>query len=204
MKLDFNQLTPNQIYGAMTQTIVPRPIAWVLSDNGDGSFNVAPFSFFSGICSDPPLLMLSIGKKDAAEEKDTRVNIRERDHFVVHISSTRHIDQVNATSATLAHGESEVDVAKLELSEIDGFDLPRIADCDLAIACTRYRIDEIGNAPQAVIYGEISSITVSDHLLVDNEKGRFQIDASALDPLARLGGSNYSKIGKVLKATRPK
>jgi len=204
MQLDLKQLTPNQCYGAMVETIVPRPIAWVLSDNGDKSFNVAPFSFFTGISSAPPLLMLSIGKKDAVEEKDTRVNIRERDHFVVHISSARHIDQVNATSATLAHGESEVDIAKLALSEIDGFDLPRIADCDIAIACTRYRIDEIGNTPQAVIYGEISSITVSDHLLVPNEKGRFQIDATALSPLARLGGSNYATLGDVLTAKRPK
>ena len=204
MQLDFKQLTPNQIYGAMTQTIVPRPIAWVLSDNGDASFNVAPFSFFSGVCSDPPLIMISVGKKDAIVEKDTRLNIRERGHFVVHIASTRHIDQVNATSATLAHGESEVDVAKLELSEIDGFELPRITDCDIAIACTRYKIDEIGNTPQALIYGEINSITVSDHLLVANEKGRFQINAAALDPLARLGGSNYSALGKVLSANRPK
>ena len=136
MQLDFNQLTPNQIYGAMTQVIVPRPIAWVLSDNGNDSFNVAPYSFFAGICSDPPLLLISVGKKDAAEEKDTRVNIRERSRFVVHIASSRHLDQVNATSATLAHGESEVDVANLELTEIDGFALPRIADCDVAVSYT--------------------------------------------------------------------
>lgn len=204
MQLNFKQLTPNQCYGAMAQTIVPRPIAWVLSDNGDGSFNVAPFSFFSGICSDPPLLMLSVGMKDANEEKDTRLNIRERNHFVVHIPSTRHLDQVNTTSGTFAHGESEVDAAKLDLSEIAGFVLPRIADCDVAIACTRYRIDEIGNTPQAVIYGEISSITVRDHLLVPNEKERFQIDTTTLDPLARLGGSNYSALGDVLTANRPK
>jgi len=68
MQLNFKDLTANQCYGAMVQTIVPRPIAWVLSDNGDGSHNVAPFSFFTGICSDPPLLVLSIGKKDASEE----------------------------------------------------------------------------------------------------------------------------------------
>jgi len=153
MYLDFKTLTPNQCYGAMTQTIVPRPIAWVLSDSGDNNFNVAPFSFFTGICSDPPLIMLSIGKKDANEEKDTRVNIRERSHFVVHIPNTRHLDQVNTTSASLAHGDSEVDTANLGLVDIEGFALPRIVNCDIAIACQLYRIDEIGNVPQAVIYG---------------------------------------------------
>lgn len=204
MLLDFKTLTPNQCYGAMVQTIVPRPIAWVLSDNGDGSFNVAPFSFFTGICSDPPMLMLSIGKKDASEEKDTRVNIRERSNFVVHIPSTRHIDQVNTTSATLAHGESEIDAANLELIDIDGFELPRIVGCDIAIACRLYRIDEIGAVPQAVIYGEIDSMTVTDELVMPHPKGRFQLDSKALDPLSRLGGSNFGGLGDVLKANRPK
>jgi flavin reductase (DIM6/NTAB) family NADH-FMN oxidoreductase RutF len=204
MFLDFNKLTANQCYGAMVQTIVPRPIAWVLSDNGGDSFNVAPFSFFTGISSDPALLMLSVGVKDAREEKDTRVNIRERDYFVVHISSTRHLESLNATSAALPHGESEVDLAALKLTEIEGFGLPRIVGCDVAIACKLYRIDEIGRVPQAVIYGEIMSMTVSDHLIVPHERGHFQIDAKQLDPLARLGGSQYAGIGDVLAATRPK
>jgi flavin reductase (DIM6/NTAB) family NADH-FMN oxidoreductase RutF len=204
MIIDFKTLTPNQCYGAMVQTIVPRPIAWVLSDNGDGSYNVAPFSFFTGICSDPPLLMLSIGKKDAVEEKDTRVNIRERSNFVVHIPSTRHLEQVNATSATLAHGQSEVDSAKLELTQIDDFALPRISGCDIAIACSLYRIDEVGRVPQAVIYGEIQSITINDALIVDHPKGHLQLDSLALDPLTRLGGSNYGGLGDVLTASRPK
>jgi flavin reductase (DIM6/NTAB) family NADH-FMN oxidoreductase RutF len=204
MQLNFKTFTPNQCYGAMVQTIVPRPIAWVLSNNGDGSFNVAPFSFFTGICSDPPLLMLSVGKKDANEEKDTRVNIRERGDFVVHIPSTRHLDQVNSTSASLAHGESEVIAAKLDLIDIEGFALPRIKGCDIAIACSLYRIDEVGKVPQAVIYGEITSIVVDDSLVVAHPRGHFQIDASGLDPLSRLGGSHYGGLGDVLVANRPK
>lgn len=204
MLLDFTGMTPNECYGAMVQTIVPRPIAWVLSDNGDGSFNVAPYSFFTGICSDPPLLMISAGKKDADTEKDTRLNIRERQNFVVHIPSARHIDQVNSSSATLEHGESEVDLAQLELTDIDGFDLPRIASCDVAMACTLYRLDEIGCVPQAVIYGEIQSMVVNDDLIVPNAKGRFEIDSAKLDPLSRLGGSFYSSLGEKLSAQRPK
>lgn len=204
MLLNFKDLTPNQAYGAMVQTIIPRPIAWVLSDNGDGSFNVAPFSFFNGVCSDPPLLMLSIGKKDSDEEKDTRLNIRERKKFVVHISSTRHIDKVNASSASLAHGESEVDVANLELEPIEGFEMPKIVGCGIAMACELYRIDEFGPESQAVIYGKIISLTVSDDLIVPNEKNRFQIDATQLDPLARLGGRYFAGIGEILSADRPK
>jgi len=183
MLIDFTQLSANQRYGAMVQALVPRPIAWVLSDNGDDSYNVAPFSFFSGICSDPPLMMLSVGKKNKDEEKDTRLNIRERKEFVVHIPSTRHLEQVNATSTTLAHGESEVDLADLNLEPIEGFRLPKIVDCDIAMACRLYRIDEIGEVPLAVIYGEIVT--------------------KQLDPLSRLGGSNYGSLGDILSAKRP-
>lgn len=204
MQINFKDLTPNQRYGTMVQALVPRPIAWVLSDNGDGSYNVAPFSFFTGIGSDPALLVLSIGKKDADTEKDTRLNIRERDHFVVHIPSTRHVEQVNQTSQTLAHGESEVDLAKLNLVEFDDFPLPRIADCDVAFACRRYQIDQIGELEQAVIYGEILSVSVNDAVTQPTESNRLDIDTHKLDPLARLGGSNYSAVGEILSAKRPK
>ena len=75
MILDFNQLAPSQRYFAMVQTIIPRPIAWVLTDNGDArehqprTLNLAPFSFFTGICSDPPLLMIS-AKRPRANRPD--------------------------------------------------------------------------------------------------------------------------------------
>ena len=203
MFIDFKAITANQCYGAMVQAIVPRPIAWVLTANGDGSHNLAPYSFFTGICSDPPLLMISAGKKDAIEEKDTRLNIRERKDFVVHIPSTRHLEELNKSAATLPHGESEVALSGLALSDIEGFSLPRISDCDIAIACSLYRIDEIGAVPQAVIYGQIQSISINDHLIVPNAKGRLQIDAKKLDPLARLGGSFYGSLGDILSVERP-
>ncbi len=204
MFIDFKTLSVGQCYGTMVQTIVPRPIAWVLTANGDGSHNLAPYSFFTGICSDPPLLMISAGKKDAKEEKDTRLNIRERKDFVVHIPSTRHLASVNASAATLAHGESEVDLAKLDLTSIEGFELPRIVDCDIAIACSLYRLDEIGNTPQAVIYGEIQSVTIDDDIVVPQDNGRLHLDAKKMDPLSRLGGSFYGGLGDILAANRPK
>jgi len=204
MFIDFKALSANQCYGTMVQTIVPRPIAWVLTANGDGSHNLAPYSFFTGVCSDPPLLMISAGKKDAEEEKDTRLNIRERSEFVVHIPSTRHLAQVNSSAATLAHGESEIDLAGLELTSIENFSLPRLVDCDIAIACSLYRFDEIGVTPQAVIYGEIQSVTVNDEIVVPQDNGRLQLNAEKLDPLSRLGGSFYGGLGDVLTANRPK
>ena len=63
MIVELHSLTPAQVYLHMIQVLVPRPIAWVLSENASGSFNLAPFSYFNAVCSDPPLIMLSVGKK---------------------------------------------------------------------------------------------------------------------------------------------
>ncbi len=203
MHIDFSNISASQRYFAMVQAIVPRPIAWVLSDNGDDSYNVAPYSFFTGVCSEPPILMISAGKKDAATEKDTRLNIRTREYFVVHIPGTKHLEQVNKTAETLAHGISEVDTAQLQLESIEGFALPRIVGCGIAMACKLHRMDEIG-AAQSVIYGEILMMTVSDDLITPSEQGRLVIDAEKLDPLSRLGGDQYSALGERMSIARPK
>ena len=87
MLLDLADLKPNTCYHLMTQTLLPRPIAWVLSASEEGELNLAPFSFFNGVCSNPPIVMLSIGKKTPEEAKDTRQNILSGRDFVIHIPS---------------------------------------------------------------------------------------------------------------------
>ncbi len=62
MNIDLSTLAPTQVYHLMTQTVIPRPIAWVLTDSGEQNFNLAPFSYFTAVSSRPPLLMISVGK----------------------------------------------------------------------------------------------------------------------------------------------
>ena len=198
----------------MTQSIIPRPIAWVLSDNGvdentdsdSQAYNLAPFSFFTGVCSDPPLLMLSIGKKPSGDEagqpKDTRKNIERRKQFVVHIAGTDHLNALNQSAATLAHGVSEVSQCALTTVPFEGFSLPRLEGCAIALGCSLYRIDKIGAAEQAVIYGKIEVMYVEDTALQAHES-RLVIDPKALDPLSRLGGNHYCALGETLSAKRP-
>src|SRR5271154_3578615 len=121
MRIDCNQYSTDQIYFLMIQLVIPRPIAWVLSDNGNGTYNLAPFSFFNAITSNPPILMLSVSWKDEALRKDTWVNISERNHFVVHIPSVEQIHEVSATSSVLPHGVSEIDKFHIPLEHIEGW-----------------------------------------------------------------------------------
>ncbi|MBB3047551.1 flavin reductase (DIM6/NTAB) family NADH-FMN oxidoreductase RutF [Litorivivens lipolytica] len=201
MLIDLQDLSPNRIYFTMIQTLIPRPVAWVLSDNGDDSLNLAPFSYFSGVCSKPPLVMLSIGKKPDGDIKDTRLNILERKHFVVHIAHREMMEQVTQSSMVLPHGESELAASGLQTTPFGDFALPRISDCRVAYACELYEHHEIG--AQAIIYGLVKQIYLSDDIARETD-GRLQVDAKALDPIARLGGDDYSLIGDIRTIPRPK
>lgn len=203
MYVDFSALSPSKRYFALTQTLVPRPVAWVLSDSGDGVHNLAPFSYFSAVCSDPALIMISIGKKPTGEEKDTRLNIRERRDFVVHIAHPQQAEAMTASSATLAHGLSEVAELGLETTAFEGFRLPRLADCRVAYACELYEYREIGPAQQAMILGEVKHLYVADQAVAQDEKGRTRYVAEAIDGLGRLGGNDYTTMGETLSVQRP-
>ena len=113
MIVDFNSISPSNGYHLLTQTIIPRPIAWILSENEDGSLNLAPFSFFNAVCSDPPLLMVSIGKKPSGEIKDTRRNILSGRDFVIHIASLTQANVLSRSAATLVYGDSELEIDDL-------------------------------------------------------------------------------------------
>lgn len=202
MNLDFSNLSGKEIYGAMIQTIVPRPVAWVLSDNGDDTLNLAPFSYFNGVSSKPPTLSLSIGHKRAGVKKDTWRNIEERGRFVVHIAGVDHAQLVSATSEALEFGDSEVTRQQIELTNEEGFNLPRIKDSQIAFDCEKYQIIEIGDAPQGLVIGKINRVYVAD-AVSEKTEGGFKIDALALNPLARLGGDDYAQLGETLTIPRP-
>jgi flavin reductase (DIM6/NTAB) family NADH-FMN oxidoreductase RutF len=203
MLIDFGRIQPNQRYATVTQTLIPRPVAWLLSENEDNSFNLAPFSYFNAVASDPPLLMVSIGRRPDGSLKDTHRNIERTGHFVIHIPAFSQAEAVNDSSATFPAGESEVDQLKLETCEFPGSPLPRIKNAPVAYACDTFEIQAIGSTPMAMILGEIKQVYIDDSLVTPQENGRIKIDAGKLDPLARLGGIEFAQLGDSLSLDRP-
>ena len=204
MEVLFEKLNPAEVYFTLIQTLIPRPVAWVLSENIDGRFNLAPFSYFIPVSSDPPLVILSLGKKPGGALKDTCVNISARQDFVIHIASRSQMEALNASSETLPSEVSEVEMLGLKTIPFGAFRLPRVADCPIAFACRLYEIREIGNAPQALIFGEILSVYMDDGICEEGEKGRVRVAASRLDPLVRLGADDYAGLGEIISLARPK
>lgn len=203
MLIDCKQQLPDQNYFLLIQAIVPRPIAWVLSESRTGAYNLAPFSYFNAIASDPPLIMLSVGWKDETTEKDTLINIRERNDFVVHIPSVAQLKEVVESSATYEHEISEIEVLGLTLEHIEGQRLPKLNGPKLALFCEKYSVQAIGNDQQGLIFGQVNHIWVSEEIAT-MKNGHLTITPEHLDPLARLGGANYASLGQIHTVKRPR
>ncbi len=204
MELDFTELSPAEVYRTMVQTLVPRPVAWVLSLNHNHSFNLAPFSYFNAVSSDPPLVMLSVGKKSDGSFKDTRVNIEARPDFVIHIPAASQAQAVTDSSASLPLDQSEVEELQLETVRFADAPLPRIKNCPVAYYCRLHEILEIGATPMSMILGHIHTAYIDDRILRNVKDQSIEVDAVKMNPLARLGGIQYALLGDVLSINRPK
>lgn len=203
MIIDLSKLGSGDVHGVLAQVIIPRPIAWILSDSGNGTWNFAPFSFFSGVCSDPPLAMISVGRRPYGAKKDTWVNIEERSDFVIHLADTSYGEEVSQSSAGIPHGESELDLINMTTEAVEGERLPRVIGPKVAMFCTRHAIYEVGNRPQGLILGEIHQVWLDDEV-VQTVGDAFLVDAAKLAPLSRLGGVQYADLGQIREIAKPK
>lgn len=203
MYLELASLTPVQVYATLTQTIMPRPIAWILTANPAGDYNLAPFSYFNAIGSTPAMAMVSITPKPCGREKDTLQNLRACESLVVHIASCDQLDALNQTAATLPAGVSEVAAGKLALTEQADFPLPRLTDCMIAFNGRAARFIDIGTAGQVLVLMELMQVYLADECTGEDAKGRLKVKAEAVRPLARLGASEYALFGEVARRARP-
>jgi len=202
MHIDLSSLSSPFVYALMTQTVVPRPVAWVISRDEDQTLNLAPFSFFNVVSSDPPTIMLSIGRHEDGRPKDTRRNIEARHEFVVNIAHREMAAAMTASSASLAPGVSEIDRTGLATTEMPGSSVPRLSDCRVAYACRFEQSTPIGR--MAVIFARVSDVWLDPSIVGEDDKGRLKVDAPALDPIGRLGGGEYLSAGEVLSIDRPR
>ncbi|EGU36467.1 hypothetical protein VII00023_04972 [Vibrio ichthyoenteri ATCC 700023] len=195
-------LAPSQAYHLLTQTVIPRPVAWVLTESDSENYNLAPFSYFTAISSQPPLLMFSVGNKPDGEMKDTVRNVLETGKMVIHIASIELAEAVTQSAATLAHGESEVEAGQIELCEMEDFELPRVKGCSIAFGCKLYEIKEVGDAPQHLVFAEIEQVYIDPQMIAERND-RLEIDAMSVNPLCRLGGTKYAMLEKTFSVARP-
>ena len=201
MRLDFATLAPRDAYQWMIGMILPRPIAWVSTISPEGKTNLAPFSFFQGVCANPPTLMFVPVNNRQGGKKDTVRNIEAVPEFVVNLVPHRLAEQMNATSALLPYGDSEFEKFGIAAAPSDLVRPPRVAAAPVAFECRLHQIVNIGEGPLAahVIFGRILAAHVADSVLGADGKP----DLGKLDLIGRLGGEAYTTTRDTFSIERP-
>jgi flavin reductase (DIM6/NTAB) family NADH-FMN oxidoreductase RutF len=203
MKVDPATLSPDAAYAWQVATILPRPIAWTSTLNEDGTSNLAPFSFFTGVSSDPPTCLICVSRRKQPDgtrpPKDTWRNIERSGEYVIHVVNDALGPQMIATSRDFPYGTDEIAEAGLTKIASDRVAPPRIAEAPVAMECRLDRIVEVGHAGTAVIIGEILLWHVHDDLIVGG-----RIDLGRLDAIGRLGGPSYTRTRDRFDMLRPK
>ena len=193
-------LSSGKIYRLLSGSICPRPIAWVSTLDGAGNANLAPFSFFNVVSVNPPVLGFSPLLDGDGNPKDTIRNLDAVAECVVHISGEGLVNEMNATSAGLAHGDDEFVHARLEKVAMPGVSVPRVAGAPVAFGCRLREIVRFGDQPLAgnLVLAEVVSIHVDDALW----DGR-HVDAEGLKPIGRMAGNDYARCSDLFEVQRP-
>ena len=183
--------------------IVPRPIGWVSSVSPQNGVNLAPFSFFNAISSDPPMVVLGInGTHVEGGDKDTLSNIKQTKDFVVNIATWELRDQMNQTSASLPRNVDEMDVAKLRAKPSTLIRSPSVENSPVNMECILHKIIYLpssdSSSENVCVIGQVVGIHISDNILSEGI-----IDMDKFKPIARLGYSDYTVVDQTFSMERP-
>lgn len=189
MIFDSDKLGREQTYKLMTGLIVPRPIAWVGTLNAEGAVNLAPFSAFTFLSTDPPIIGISVTLRRGGL-KDTAANIQARGCFVVNIADEGLVGPLHASSAEFPPETGEAEMLGLETVPSVDIEVPRLACVPAAMECRLERVVEFGDAGARLIAGRITAFHIRDDLVVEGK-----IATDRLRPLSRLAGPRYAGIG---------
>ncbi|WP_409332057.1 flavin reductase family protein [Trujillonella humicola] len=187
---DPSEMEGRAFYRVLNSVVVPRPIAWVCSRSAEGVHNLAPHSFYTVACVEPPVVQFtSVGRKDSLN------NVEATGDFTVNLTPEPLFEQVNATGTDFPADQSEAEHAGLRLEPSERVAAMRVAESPVSIECTLHSTVRLGDS--TVVFGRVQLISVRSSAVRD---GRPRIEE--LRPLARLGGNEWSTIGEVLEIAR--
>ncbi len=202
ISLDPQQIGTTSTYKLLIGAIVPRPIAFVSTVSPEGKGNLAPFSFFNGVSSNPPAVMIAITRKKNGEKKDTLLNIEATRQFVVNIVSEGIVEPMNQCSAEYPYGVDEMLKVGLTPLPSEKVKPARVKESAIHFECELYNTLEVGDGSEGsstIVIGKILQVHVRAEVYQD---GKILIDE--LKPISRLGGPSYGKTTDIFNLPRPK
>ena len=200
MQIDVINTDSSIVYKLLTGTVIPRPIGWISTIDYNKVNNLAPFSFFNVVSEDPAHIMFST-VRTGNKNKDTLNNILNNKQFVVNLVTEEVVEQMNITSQSVAS-----DIDEFELAGVTPIDsvyiMPkRVKESLVHFECEmvhHYFIENHQNGGACIIIGKIITMHIDDSILMEN----YRINLDKYKPVARLAGSNYSKLGEIFSIKR--
>lgn len=193
--LDARDITPSKAFGLLKASVVPRPIAWTSTVGTDGVNNLAPFSFFTVVSSDPPMVLLSLEFLDGGLPKDSAANIEATGEFVVNIAPSAYARAVDLTSQPFDAHVDEFTLAGLTPVPSLHVRPARVAEAPISLECRLHTTLQPGS--DRLVIGEVVAFHVARRVLGDD--GR--IDVARLDPLGRTA-ADFARIHPLPTPTR--
>ncbi|MFQ6675277.1 MAG: flavin reductase family protein [Fidelibacterota bacterium] len=191
----------SEIHKLMIGSILPRPIAFVSTVSREGVPNLAPFSYFNGVCSNPPTIMFAPSRRSYnGKTKDTLNNIQETEEFVVNIVSEDFAEQMVRCSTDFDPEVNEFEISGLTPVPSVKVSPPRVGESRVSFECKLQQVVPVGDGSPGSGFVVIGTIVLF-HL--DNsvyENGRINLEA--LRPIGRLAGNRYVRVTDTLEIVR--
>ncbi|MGN6538175.1 MAG: flavin reductase family protein [Mesorhizobium sp.] len=201
MRFDPDEIGTQNTYKLLVATVMPRPIAWVVTKDAEGRVNTAPYSFFNVMGPSPPTVAIGIMADPEKGFKDTSRNILDTGEFVVNLVPERLVKAMNVTSIDAPRGIDELELAGLSTVASERVRPPRIAESPVSFECVS--LSSVVTGPsQVVVIGRVLAIHVADDCVLDAE--RAHVDTPRLDLVARSYGSDYVRSRDTFSLVRPK
>jgi len=200
--MDISKLPAQEAYRLLVGAIVPRPIAWVSTISAAGITNLAPFSFFNGVCSNPPAVLFCPVTPADREAKDTLRNIRETRQFVVNIVTESNVAQANETSAPYPPDVSEFTAVGLTPLPSIVVRPPRVAESPIQFECELMQIVKVGE-PRPGSGNIVIGRLVYAHIAEEAWDANHHIDLHKINPVSRLAGNDYAPVRDIFTLKRP-
>ena len=200
MQFDPQEIDQSAIYKLLTGAVIPRPIGWISSISEDGIPNLAPFSFFNAVGDDPPHVMFSTVRPNDSN-KDTLNNVLATKQFVVNMVTEDTVERMNTTSRAFLPLENEFELAGLTPIASIKVKPPRVKESPITMECElvhHYTLENHKSGGATIIIGKIVMFHIDESVLLDN----YKINLETYKPVARLAGSNYSKLGEIFSIKR--
>ena len=187
-------------YKFLIGSILPRPIAVVSTKNEDGTNNLAPFSFFTGISAKPMMVAFApLIRTSTGEKKDTLINIEREKEFVINFATEENSDLINKASAELPYGEDEFSYTGLTPVESTMVSAKRVKESPIHFECKLNQVISFGDQPGAgtLVIGEVVKVHVDESIY---DKGR--ILTQEWKPIGRGAGNDWIKTDSIEEKQR--